>query len=111
MTTMLATAATFDALAHPLRRTVIEELSRGERPAMALAGGFEVTPGALSQHLRVLRDAGLVTRRREGRLQVYALEPAPLREVAAWAARMTAFWDTKLDALGAYLEKQDEQGH
>ncbi len=94
----------FAALAHPMRRAILEQLGTGEQPAMQLAADFDVTPGALSQHLKVLRDAGLVSRRRDGRQQLYSVEPAPLQEVAQWLDRWRPFWERRFDALEAYLE-------
>jgi len=95
----------FLALAHPLRRAVLEELRAGEKPATRLGARFGVTPSALSQHLRALKDARLVVDRREGRQRLYRLNPAPLRDVADWIADFSAFWPRKLGALGAHLRR------
>jgi DNA-binding transcriptional ArsR family regulator len=78
----------FSALADPTRRRLLELLGRSERPVSALAASFRVTRSAISQHLRVLRDAGLVHARVAGRSRLYRVEPARLREISAWAARL-----------------------
>lgn len=72
-------------------------------PASALAEPFGVSLPAVSQQLKVLKDAGLVTERREGRQRLYRLEPERLREVHEWVAHFEKFWNEKLDALGEYL--------
>jgi DNA-binding transcriptional ArsR family regulator len=107
---MVDSSNVFHAISHPMRRAILEELADGEQPAMQLAAGFDVTPGALSQHLKILLEHGLVTRRREGRKRIYQLDPAPLREVFDWVRRYERFWSDRLDALGAYLEKTHDQG-
>ena len=63
---------------------------------------------ALSKHLQVLREVGLVTQERSGRRRIYRLNAEPLKEVGEWVAHFEAFWDEKLDALALYLDKQDE---
>jgi DNA-binding transcriptional ArsR family regulator len=93
----------FAALSHPLRRAVLQELRAGEKPATRLGARFGVTPSALSQHLRALKDARLVVDRREGRQRLYRLNPAPLRDVAEWIAHFSAFWPRNLGVLGAHL--------
>lgn len=93
----------FQVIAHPLRRSLLDTLRRGESPATPLADQFRVSPSVLSQHLSALKDAGLVNERREGRQRIYALRPEPLREIADWVDRFADFWPRKLDALGAHL--------
>ena len=80
-------------------------LAEGERPVLALASSFQVSLPAVSQHLAVLRDAGLVGERRDGRQRVYHLTPEPLQEVSEWIALYERFWKQKLKALGAFLER------
>jgi len=77
----------FDALAHPIRRQIVESLAKGERKAGDLGQGVDVTNAALSQHLQVLRRAGLVSDRRDGQRRIYKLNPAALRDVAKWVNR------------------------
>jgi DNA-binding transcriptional ArsR family regulator len=78
----------FSALADPTRRRLLELLGPSERSVSVLAASFRVTSSAISQHLRVLRDAGLVRARAAGRSRLYRVEPARLREISAWAARL-----------------------
>lgn len=102
-----ATPDVFRAIADGTRRALLDQLRVGEQTAGAIMQCFDTTPSAISQHLRVLLETGLVERRREGRLQIYALTPAPLRTVADWANSYEKFWSEKLDALGAYLARED----
>jgi DNA-binding transcriptional ArsR family regulator len=95
----------FLAIAHPIRRAVLEELRLQERPATQLAARFQVTPSALSQHLKALKQAGLVTERRQGRQRIYSLRPAPLREISEWIDAFSKFWPDKLEALGNHLRR------
>lgn len=97
---------TFAAVAHPVRRAILDALASGERTAGELVEMFDMSQPAVSQHLAVLRDAGLVRPRREGRTQVYSLVAAPLREVYDWAGHYERFWEKKLDALGELLDRE-----
>ena len=67
-----------------------------------------LSPSALSQHLSVLREAGLVAQRHQGKERYYKLEPQPLRQIHDWVTTFERFWDDKFSALGEYLERQDE---
>ncbi|WP_438433834.1 ArsR/SmtB family transcription factor [Gorillibacterium sp. sgz500922] len=96
----------FQALADPTRRRLLELLAEGERPLNALSGRFGISRTAVSKHLRVLADAGLVRERKAGRETRYRLDPDPLREVKEWIAFYERFWDNKLAALGRYLEAE-----
>jgi len=84
---------------------MLELLGVGERTADELAQPFDMSQPAVSQHLRVLRDAGLVNVRKEGRHRVYSLDPQPLREVFDWAQYFEGFWRKKLSALGRELDR------
>jgi DNA-binding transcriptional ArsR family regulator len=97
------TADVFRAVSDPTRRRMLELLGRGERSAAELAEPFDMTQPAVSQHLKVLRDARLVRVRKDGRSRIYALEPQPLREVFDWAQYFEGFWKKRLSALGARL--------
>jgi len=99
----------FRAISDPTRRAILDLLAAGERTASELGAPFPISQPALSQHLRVLRDAGLVRSRKEGRLRVYAVAPEPLRLVHDWVAHYEAFWTDKLDALGRFLDAEEEQ--
>jgi DNA-binding transcriptional ArsR family regulator len=95
----------FDALADPTRRTIVELLTGGELEAGAIAERFPVSRPAVSRHLRVLRETGLVRAREDGRRRLYSLDPAPLVELDAWLARYRIFWTNRLDALGTELRR------
>lgn len=97
----------FHAIGDPTRRAILDQLLQGERAASALRPPRPMSQPALSQHLRVLREAGLVRARRQGRQRIYALDAHRLQEVARWVAHYERFWDEKLDALGAYLDDQE----
>lgn len=94
----------FRAIADPTRRAILDLLAAGERAVNDLLKPFKMTQPAISQHLRVLREAGLVSERRDGRRRIYKLEAAPIRQVHEWAAHYQRFWTDKLTALGDYLD-------
>lgn len=99
----------FQAVADPTRRQILALLRREtESTATEIAAPFGVTQSAISQHLRVLREAGLVTVRHAGRERRYRLNADPLREVAEWAMSYQRFWSERLSALGELLESEDE---
>lgn len=94
-----------EALADPTRRRIVELLAEGERSAGELAAGFDVSRPAVSRHLRVLREHGLVRSRAEAQRRVYSLDPAPLAELDAWLGRYRSFWAQRLDALETQLHR------
>ena len=100
----------FHAIAHPARRAMLSSLRNGERSASALAAPFEMSFAAVSQHLRALEDAQLVTVRRDGRHRIYSLRPQPLREVNRWMDEFASYFEGRLDALGDYLDKKHGKG-
>ena len=91
------------AIADPIRRRVLELVRDRELPAGELAAQFDVSRPAVSKHLRVLREAGLVRERRAGRLRLYSADPAPLAELREW---LDAYWDERLDALRELAEER-----
>ena len=93
------------ALADPVRRELVALLARGELPAGELAGRFPVSRPAISRHLRVLREAGLVTARTQGRRRLYALETRPLRELDEWLEPYRDLWARRLDALDTEIAR------
>ncbi|MAG58330.1 MAG: transcriptional regulator [Planctomycetes bacterium] len=101
-----AAADVFLAVSDPTRRSILQLLAEGERAVMWLVERFRISQPAISKHLRVLREAGLVSRRRDGRQQLYRLEANELRAVGEWVAYFEKFWDERLDALGRYLDEQ-----
>jgi DNA-binding transcriptional ArsR family regulator len=96
----------FHAIAHPARRAILVTLKDGERAASELAEPFRMTFAAISQHLRVLEEAELVSARRDGRNRLYRLDPRPLKDVVSWVDEFAAFFGQRLDALGAYLDQK-----
>ena len=96
----------FHAIAHPARRAILVTLRGGERPARQLAAPFDMTFAAISQHLRVLEEAGLVEVRRDGRQRLYRLRPQPLSDVVSWIDEFAAFFSERLDALGEHLDRK-----
>ena len=106
MSRIAADKTVFHAIADPTRRGILLILREGERSATELAEPFSATQSAVSQHLAVLRRAGLVEGRREGRRRYYRVRAAPLREVADWVAFFDRFWDEKFAALGTYLQRR-----
>ncbi|HEY4244472.1 MAG TPA: metalloregulator ArsR/SmtB family transcription factor [Kofleriaceae bacterium] len=96
----------FHAIAHPARRAILVKLREREHAASELAEPFRMTFGAISQHLRVLEEASLVTARREGRNRFYRLQPRPLRDVVSWIDEFAAFFGARLDGLGEYLDRK-----
>ena len=82
----------FRAIAEPTRRRILDLLARGEQPVGRLAARFPISQPALSQHLRVLREAGLVRVRRQGRFRMYSMDGRPLKEVYQWAGRYRRSW-------------------
>ncbi|NJM07774.1 winged helix-turn-helix transcriptional regulator [Candidatus Gracilibacteria bacterium] len=94
----------FNAIAHPVRRQILDALRTEDQPVHVLAAPFAMSRPAISQHLKLLRDAGLVSEMRLGRERRYRLEPTRLRDVADWLAQYEQFWAERLRNLGAYLE-------
>lgn len=95
----------FAAISAPARRAILQRLASREMPVLELAGSFHMSLPAVSQHLAVLRGAGLVSMRKAGRQRIYALDPAPLKAVAEWVSDYERFWTDKMAALGDYLEE------
>ncbi|MBI4317396.1 MAG: winged helix-turn-helix transcriptional regulator [Chloroflexi bacterium] len=98
----------FGAISHPARRRMLDLLAEGDRPVNAIAEHFEMSRPAVSQHLRVLLDAGLVTEQRHGRERRYRLVPERLSPVRDWIAHYQRFWDDHLQRLQEQLTKGRE---
>jgi DNA-binding transcriptional ArsR family regulator len=94
------------ALADPTRARIVEALSERERTAGELVALFTLTQPAVSQHLRVLREAGLVTVRADAQRRVYRLDPAPLQEIDRWLDRLRKFWAAKLEDMETQLDEE-----
>jgi DNA-binding transcriptional ArsR family regulator len=99
----------FDVLGDPVRRYLLEQLSAGELSAGELTAAaqerFGISQPAVSQHLRVLREAGFASVRPAGTRRLYTLEAEPMREVDAWLARYRPLWEQRLDALATELKR------
>ena len=96
---------TFSALADPTRRAILARLSEGEASVTELAKPFRMTLPAVSKHLKVLEEAGLIARSRERQWRPARLEAQPLRDVAEWAERYRRFWEERYDRLDEYLDE------
>jgi DNA-binding transcriptional ArsR family regulator len=100
---------TFAALADPTRRRILAHLARGDKCVTHLARPHAMSLPAVSKHLRVLEKAGLLRRRRYGRVHEMQLEAKPLKQAAEWVEEYRKFWEGSLDRLAAYLEKTTKQ--
>jgi DNA-binding transcriptional ArsR family regulator len=100
--------ATFAALADPTRRAIVARLARGETVVGDLAKRFPISLPAVSKHLRVLEDAGLIERIHSGRVHTCRLRPTPLRAAVGWIDARRAQWERRLDALATYLEEETD---
>jgi DNA-binding transcriptional ArsR family regulator len=100
---------TFAALSDPTRLAVVNRLGRGEATMGELAAPHQVTLPAMTKHVGVLVDAGLVTRRKVGRTVVCTLQPDALSEVQVWLADLTAYWNTAVDRLEDLLQGSDDE--
>jgi len=101
-------AKIFQALADPSRRAIFESLTHGEAAVKDLTARFEISQPAISQHLATLKNAGLVSARREGRWIYYQVRPRGMKPLIDWIAHYRAFWTEHVDRLEQLLEKMDE---
>ncbi len=99
---------TFEVLAEPHRRQILELLRPGERPVGELVAALSLTQPAVSKHLRVLREAGMVEVRGEAQRRLYRLRPEPLRAVDEWLAPYRAMWAASLDDLERHLDTMSD---
>src|SRR5262245_47101320 len=96
----------FRAIADPTRRAILDRLRGGPTAVNELASAFEQSRPAISKHLRILREARVVSEERHGRERLYRLEPDQLQEIADWILRYRAFWQRSLGNLKTYLESE-----
>lgn len=99
----------FDVLAQPNRRRILDLLRQGERPVGELVDALDVSQPAVSNHLRVLREAGLVEVRGDASRRLYRLRPEALREIDAWLAPYRELWEQQLDDLGRHLDAMEDE--
>lgn len=95
----------FAALADPTRRAILARLSEGDATVSELAEPFTISLPAISRHLKVLENAGLISRSKNAQWRSSSLEAEPLREATEWMERYRAFWDVNLDRLDAHLKR------
>jgi DNA-binding transcriptional ArsR family regulator len=95
----------FSALADPTRQRIVEMLAMGALSSGEIAGRFSLSAPAISQHLKALKEARLVTVRADKQKRIYTLDPEGVAEVSAWVDRIKAFWNPRLDALEAALKE------
>jgi DNA-binding transcriptional ArsR family regulator len=100
----------FQAIADPTRRQVLKLLREQELPVTVISGHFPMSRTAVSKHLRILADAGLVKERKVGRETRYRLEAEPLMELKRWLSYYERYWENKLNALKRFVESDDEDG-
>jgi DNA-binding transcriptional ArsR family regulator len=103
------TTTTFEVLAEPSRRAIMDLLLAGERPVGELVSALAMSQPAVSRHLRVLREAGLVRSRVDAQRRLYRIEPAPLRAVDDWLAPYRLLWSSRLDALSRHLDAMNDE--
>jgi DNA-binding transcriptional ArsR family regulator len=101
---------TFEVLAQPIRRSILDRLRAGEHLVGDLADALGLSQPATSKHLRVLRDAGMVSVRVDGPRRWYGLRVEPLAEVDGWLAPYRWMWESRLDRLGSHLDTMDDGG-
>lgn len=99
----------FAALADPTRRSIVSRLADGEATVLELAEPFPISLPAISRHLKVLEQAGLITRGRDGQRRPCRLRPEPLDEIAAWAEHTRGAWEQRLDRLDAHLQRKADR--
>ena len=99
----------FLALAHPVRRAIVARLTAGSAPIGEAARGLDLSKPAISKHVKVLEEAGLVRRTVEGRSHRLRLAPERLEETSGWLDRQRALWEGKLDAVERHLAAEDER--
>jgi DNA-binding transcriptional ArsR family regulator len=98
----------FVALSHPVRRAIVERLTAGPASVGAASGGLGVSKPAVTKHLKVLEEAGVLRRTVTGRTHLLQLEPRPLREAAAWLELHRSLWETKFQAIERHLADDQE---
>jgi DNA-binding transcriptional ArsR family regulator len=100
----------FKALAHPLRRDIVERLSAGSATVAEVTGDFGVSKPTISRHLRTLEEAGVVTRVIDGRTHRLSLSPETLAETSQWIDTQRIRWERLFDMVGDYLRERKERG-
>ena len=105
-------SATFSALSDPTRRAILARLAGGEATVTEITRPFAMSMPAITKHLKVLRQAGLIEQGRQAQWRPCRLKAEPLREAAGWVEQYRQFWEDRLDRLEAYLQElQEHEGH
>lgn len=99
----------FAVLADPTRRRMLEVMRAGERSVGELVAAVDIEQPGVSRHLRILREAGLVTVRPQGQRRLYSLQPEPLHELDDWLSEYRALWDARFDRLARHIAKRREE--
>lgn len=99
----------FRALSHPIRREIVERLAAGPATVGEVTRGFDVSKPAISKHLKVLEETGVVSRVIEGRTHRLSLEPRALDEAAEWMDRQRALWERMFDSVDRYLKEEEQK--
>ncbi|EID10586.1 ArsR family transcriptional regulator [Mycobacterium xenopi RIVM700367] len=102
------TDVVFAALANPTRRDILDMLLGGERTVISIAERFDMARPSVSEHLKVLRDCGLVAEDKQGRFRRYRVNPEPLRQISAWLSPYERFWRERLAALADVLDEMED---
>lgn len=98
------------ALADPNRRRIVEMLAGGELAAGEIGAGFDISAPAVSQHLKVLKEASIVRMRVDGQRRIYALDPAGFAELDQWLSSVRRFWNSRLDELERQMQRHKAEG-
>ena len=98
----------FSALSDPTRRGMLAQLASGESNVSSLADQYEISQPAISKHLRVLEDAGLITRKKHGRQNIVRVNPKPIEEAETWIGHYARFWRQQFDDVEQYLEAKKQ---
>jgi DNA-binding transcriptional ArsR family regulator len=104
----MTTLTAFEVIAEPTRRRILDMLLAGERPVGELVAGLAVSQPGVSRHLRVLRDAGMVSSRTDAQRRLYRINPGPLAEMDAWLTPYRRLWADRLDQLAAHLDNMPD---
>ncbi len=106
---IMTTLTAFEVVAEPTRRRILDLLLTGERPVGDLVTDLAMSQPGVSRHLRVLRDAGLVTSRTDAQRRLYSINPGPLAELDAWLTPYRRLWAGRLDQLAAHLDDMPDE--
>lgn len=99
----------FFALSHPVRRKVLERLATGDLSVTDVSAPLGETPSQMTKHLHILERAGMLSRKKEGRVHRLHIEPEPLKDIMDWVSRYQKFWNDRFDALENYLHSISEE--